>query len=402
LSEAFLEMNKQEVMELDKNYVMHTYSRIPLVIDRGEGVRVWGKDGREYLDFISGIGVNAIGHCHPEILAAINSQTQKLLHCSNLYYIEPQARLAKALCDISFADKVFFSNSGAEANEAAIKLARKFGSKQNGKLYEIITMKNSFHGRTLTTLKATGQTKYQDGFGPFPPGFKYASFNDLEAVRNSISDKTCAVMLEPVQGEGGLNVASKNFLKGLRQLCNEKGILLILDEVQCGLGRTGKMFAYEHYGIEPDIMTLAKPLGGGMPIGATLAKEDVASFFEPGNHASTFGGNPLVCSAALAFLKVVEKEALTKGAREKGEYFREKLEGLKKSFSFIKEIRGKGLMIGIKLEFPGKDIVVKCREKGLLINCTAEKILRFLPPLVVEKKDIDEAMEVLKYVLRHA
>jgi len=393
-------MNKQEIMKLDEKYVMHTYSRIPLVVNRGKGTRVWDKDGRDYLDFISGIGVNAIGHCHPEILAAINSQIQRLLHCSNLYYIEPQARLAKALCDISFAEKVFFSNSGAEANEAAIKLARKFGSKQNGKPYEIITMKDSFHGRTLATLKATGQTKYQDGFGPFPPGFKYAPFNNLEAVRSLISDKTCAIMLEPVQGEGGLNVASENFLQSLRQLCNEKGILLILDEVQCGLGRTGKMFAYQHYGIEPDIMTLAKPLGGGLPIGATLAKEKIASFFEPGNHASTFGGNPLVCSAALTFLRVLEKERLVKEAREKGEYFKEKLEELKDSFSFIKEIRGKGLMIGIKLEFPGKDIVVKCREKGLLINCTAEKILRFLPPLIVEKKDIDEAVEILRCVMR--
>ena len=394
-------MNKQQVMELDKNYVMHTYSRIPLVINRGKGVRVWDKDGREYLDFISGIGVNAIGHCHSEILAAINFQAQKLLHCSNLYYIEPQAKLAKALCDISFAEKVFFSNSGAEANEAAIKLARKFGSKQNNKSYEMITMKDSFHGRTLATLKATAQTKYQGGFGPFPPGFKYAPFNDLEAVRGLISSKTCAIMLEPIQGEGGLNVASENFLKGLRQLCDEKEILLILDEVQCGLGRTGEMFAYEHYAIEPDIMTLAKPLGGGLPIGATLAKEEIASFFEPGNHASTFGGNPLVCSAALAFLKVLEKEKLVKEVREKGKYFKEKLEELRNSFSFIEEIRGKGLMIGIKLEFSGKDIVVKCQEKGLLINCTAEKVLRFLPPLVVKKKDIDKAMEILRWTMNH-
>ncbi|GAF93133.1 unnamed protein product, partial [marine sediment metagenome] len=249
--------------------------------------------------------MNAIGHCHPEVVGAINYQTKKLFHCSNLYYIELEAKLAKALCDISFADKVFFSNSGAEANEAAIKLARKFGSKQNVKLYEIITMKDSFHGRTITTLKATGQTKYQHGFGPFTPGFRYAPFNDLKSVRSSISDETCAIMMEPVQGEGGLNVACQDFLKGLRQLCDEKGILLILDEVQCGLGRTGKLFAYQHYGIEPDIMTLAKPLAGGMPIGVTLAKERIASFFEPGNHASTFGGNPVVCSAALAFLKVV-------------------------------------------------------------------------------------------------
>jgi acetylornithine/succinyldiaminopimelate/putrescine aminotransferase len=251
-------------------------------------------------------------------------------------------------------------------------------------------------------LKATGQTKYQHGFGPFTPGFRYASFNDLKAVRSSVSNKTCAIMLEPVQGEGGLNVASENFLKGLRQLCDKKGILLILDEVQCGLGRTGEMFAYEHYRIEPDIMTLAKPLGGGMPIGATLAKEKIASFFEPGNHASTFGGNPVVCSAALAFLKVLEEENLVEGAREKGEYFREELEKLRDTFSFIKEIRGKGLMIGLRLTFPGKNMVEKCREEGLLINCTTENVLRFLPPLIVEKKDIDKAVKILKEVMRRA
>lgn len=395
-------MNKQEVMEMDKKYVMQSYSRIPIVIDRGKGVRVWDKDGKEYLDFVSGIGVNAIGHCHPEVLAAISSQMQRLFHCSNLYYIELQTQLAKALCDVSFADKVFFCNSGAEANEAAIKLVHKFGSKQKGRPYEIITMEDSFHGRTLATLKATGQTKYQDDFGPFPPGFKYAPFNDLEGVRNSVSHKTCAIMLEPIQGEGGLSVASESFITGLRQLCDERGILLVVDEVQCGLGRTGKMFAYEHYGIEPDIMTLAKCLGGGMPIGATLAKEEIASLFGPGSHASTFGGNPLVCSAALAFLKVLEKEKLVERAKEKGKYFREKLMGLKKKFPFLKEIRGKGLMVGLKLTFPGKDVVAKCRQKGLLINCTAENVLRFLPPLIVDNKDIDEAIEILKSVMRRA
>ncbi len=392
-------MNKEEVMKLDKKYVMHTYSRIPLVVDRGEGVRVWGKDGQGYLDFISGIGVNAIGHCHPAVVAAIDDQTRKLFHCSNLYYIELEAKLAKALCDISFADKVFFSNSGAEANEAAIKLARRFGSKQNGKTHDIITMKDSFHGRTITTLIATGQTKYQDGFGPFTPGFRYAPFNDLEAARRLVSNETCAIMVEPVQGEGGLNVASQEFLKGLRQLCDEKRILLILDEVQCGLGRTGELFAYQHYGIEPDILTLAKPLAGGMPIGATLAKEKVASFFEPGNHASTFGGNPVVCAAALAFLRVVKEEGLVEGAREKGEYFRGELEKLRESFSFIKEIRGKGLMIGLELTFSGKSMVEECREEGLLINCTAGNVLRFLPPLISSKKDIDEAIEILRQVM---
>ncbi len=394
-------MNNQTLMRLDKKYVMHTYSRIPIAIERGKGVRVWDSDGKDYLDFISGIGVNAVGHCHPEIVKALENQLKKLLHCSNLYHIELQAQLAQALCEISFADKVFFSNSGAEANEAAIKLARKFGSKLDGRRYEIITMEGSFHGRSLATLKATAQTKYQNGFGPFPPGFKYAPFNDLQGVKKVISPKTCAVMLEPIQGEGGINVASEAFLCGLRELCDKKDILLILDEVQCGLARTGKMFAYQHYGIEPDVMTLAKPLGGGMPIGATLAKEKVSSAFEPGTHASTFGGNPLACSAALAFLKVVKNENLVERARERGNYFRTGLEPLKKKFPFVKNIRGKGLMIGLELSFPGKDIVKRCRERGLLINCTVEKVLRSLPPLIVEEPDIDEAVKIMDGVFSH-
>jgi len=394
-------MDAQEIMELDKKYVMHTYARIPLVIDKGNGVRVQDKEGKEYLDFISGIGVNAIGHCHPKVLNAIKEQSQKLLHCSNLYYIEPQAKLAEKLCSLSFADKVFFSNSGAEANEAAIKLARKFGSKKSGesRYYEIITMENSFHGRTLTTLAATAQTKYQKGFSPLPCGFKYAPFNDLKGVKKLISDKTCAIMLEPIQGEGGIKVATELFLKSLRELCEEEEILLILDEVQCGLGRTGKLFAYQHYGIEPDIMTLAKPLGGGLPIGAALAKENVAASFEPGNHASTFGGNPLVCAAALAFLNVVEEERLVERAHERGKYFKNKLEELSEKFPFIKEVRGKGLMIGVELEFEGKDIVNECRKEGLLINCTSKNVLRFLPPLTIEEDDIDEAIVILNKVL---
>ncbi|TET46499.1 aspartate aminotransferase family protein [Candidatus Aerophobetes bacterium] len=386
-------MDTQLAMQMDKKYVMQSYSRIPLVIDKGRGVRVWDKEGREYLDFISGIGVNAIGHCHPEILRALTHQAKRLLHCSNLYYIEPQANLARALCEVSFADKVFFSNSGAEANEAAIKLARRWGK---GKRYEIITMKESFHGRTVTTLRATAQTKYQKGFGPFPPGFKYSPFNDLERLKERVSEKTCAIMLEPIQGEGGIRMASEDFMEGVWEICRGKRILLILDEIQCGLGRTGKMFAYQHYGIEPDIMTLAKPLAGGLPMGATLAKEEVASLFKPGDHASTFGGNPLVSSAALAFLKVMEEENLVKKAEEIGEYFGERLKELKAKYSLIKEIRGKGLMRGIELEFEGKGVVEKCRYQGLLINCTAKKVLRFLPPLTVKKEEIDQAVDILQ------
>ena len=386
-------MDTQMAMQMDKKYVMQSYSRIPLVIDKGKGVRVWDKEGREYLDFISGIGVNAIGHCHPEILRALTHQAKRLLHCSNLYYIEPQANLARALCEISFADKVFFSNSGAEANEAAIKLARRWGK---DKRYEIITMEESFHGRTVTTLRATAQTKYQKGFGPFPPGFKYSPFNDLERLKERVSEKTCAIMLEPIQGEGGIRMASEDFMEGVWEICRGKRILLILDEIQCGLGRTGKMFAYQHYGIEPDLMTLAKPLAGGLPMGATLAKEEVASLFKPGDHASTFGGNPLVSSAALAFLKVMEEENLVKKAEEIGKYLGERLKELKAKYSLVKEIRGKGLMRGIELEFEGKGVVEKCRYQGLLINCTAKKVLRFLPPLTVKKEDIDQAVDILQ------
>ncbi|MEA3485181.1 MAG: acetylornithine transaminase [Candidatus Aerophobetes bacterium] len=394
-------MDTHQIMELDKKYVMHTYARIPLVVAKGNGVRVQDKEGKKYLDFISGIGVNAIGHCHPKVLNAVKEQSQKILHCSNLYYIEPQAKLAKKLCTLSFADKVFFSNSGAEANEASIKLARKFASKKSGegKRYEIITMENSFHGRTLTTLTATAQTKYQRGFSPLPRGFKYAPFNDLEGVKKLISDKTCAIMLEPIQGEGGINVSTESFLKGLRELCDKEEILLILDEIQCGLGRTGRLFAYQHYGIEPDIMTLAKPLGGGLPIGAALAKENVAASFEPGDHASTFGGNPLACAAALAFLNVVEEEGLVEKARQMGNYFKNKLEELSEKFPFIREIRGKGLMIGVELEFEGKNIVNECRKQGLLINCISKNVLRFLPSLIIEEDDIDQAVGILDKVL---
>ncbi|NQS89042.1 aspartate aminotransferase family protein [Patescibacteria group bacterium] len=393
-------MSTDEVIKVSENFLMHTYSRIPIVIERGEGPRVWDKEGKCYLDFISGIGVMVLGYSHPCILKAMEEQAKNLVHCSNLYYIYPQAKLAEKLCELSFADKVFFSNSGAEANEAAVKLARKFGASRGA--YEIVAMENSFHGRTLATLGLTGQAKYREGFGPFPPGFKFAPFNDLEGVKEAISPKTCAVIVEPIQGEGGINVAFPDFLEGLADLCKRKGILLILDEIQCGLGRTGKLFAYQHYQIKPDIMTLAKPLAEGLPIGVTLAKEEVASAFKPGNHASTFGGNPLVCAAGLAFLKVLEEEKLVERAEKKGRYFQGKLQNLKKRFSFIQEIRGKGLMLGMELNIKeGKRIVEECREKGLLINLTVGKVLRFIPPLIVENSDIDEAVDILENVFKN-
>ena len=392
-------MTTKEIIKRAERFLMPTYTRIPLVIEKGQGVRVWDSEGKEYLDFISGIGVMAVGHCHPEIIKAIQGQVKELIHCSNLYHIRLQVELAEELCKFSFADRVFFSNSGAEANEAAIKLARKFGSSRGA--FEILSMENSFHGRTLGTLGITGQTKYQKGFGPFfASGVRFVPFNDLSQVEQGFSSKTCAVILEPIQGEGGIQVADKSFLQGLRQLCDQKGILLILDEIQCGLGRTGRLFAYEHYGIEPDILTVAKPLGGGFPMGATLAREEVANSFQPGDHASTFGGNPLACAAALAFLRVLIEERLVEKAEERGNYFRQQLEKIKEEFHLVKEVRGKGLMVGMELYSGAREVVKECRERGLLINCTAGETLRFLPPLIVQKEDINRALEILAESLR--
>ena len=392
-------MTTEQIIKRAERFLMPTYTRIPLVIEKGQGVRVWDREGKEYLDFISGIGVMEVGHCHPEIVKAIQSQVKELIHCSNLYHIRLQVELAEELCKFSFADRVFFSNSGAEANEAAIKLARKFGSSRGA--FEILSMENSFHGRTLGTLGITGQTRYQKGFGPFfASGVRFVPFNDLSQVEQGFSSKTCAVILEPIQGEGGIQVADKSFLQGLRQLCDQKGILLILDEIQCGLGRTGRLFAYEHYGIEPDILTVAKPLGGGFPMGATLAREEVANSFQPGDHASTFGGNPLACAAALAFLRVLIEERLVEKAEERGNYFRQQLEKIKEEFHLVKEVRGKGLMVGMELYSGAREVVKECRERGLLINCTAGETLRFLPPLIVQKEDINRALEILAESLR--
>ena len=393
-------MDSQQIIRESQKYLMPTYSRIPIAIERGEGVRVWDKKGKEYLDFISGIGVMAIGHSHPKICEVINEQSSRLVHCSNLYHIESQVKLAKKLTQLSFADKAFFCNSGAEANETALKLARKFGYKKDA--YEIVAMENSFHGRTLATIGLTGEEKYRKWFAPFPPGFKFAPFNDLGDLEKNITSKTCALIMEPIQGEGGIQEASPDFLEGAREICTERDVLLIFDEVQCGLGRTGKWFAYQHYHVEPDIITLAKPLGAGLPIGVALAKDRVATVFSPGDHASTFGGGSLISSVALRFLEIMEQEGLVERAAQRGAYFKEKLTLLKKKFSFIRQIRGKGLMLGVELEFEGKPVLDKARGKGLLINVTKGKTLRFLPPLVVTEEDIDEAIFILSDALREA
>jgi acetylornithine/N-succinyldiaminopimelate aminotransferase len=387
------------LIEQSQRNLANTYTRFPIVLVKGKGCRVWDINNRQYLDFASGIAVNNLGHCHPGVVKAIRAQAKKLLHVSNLYYIKPQIELARLLTANSFADRVFFGNSGSEANEAAIKLARKYGNEILGGKYEIITAYGSFHGRTIATVSATGQEKFHAGFQPLLPGFKYIPFNDLEAARTAISSQTCALMVEPIQGEGGVYLPADSYLKGLRELCREKGILLIFDEIQVGMGRTGRLFAYEHYGVPPDIMTLAKALGGGVAIGAMLTTEEIARCFTPGSHGTTFGGNPLATAAGVAAVSTILEDGVLENCRGIGEYLFAQLKALKGQFNFIREVRGKGLMIGIELDFEGAEIVNRCLEKGLLINCTAGKVLRFLPPLIVIKKEIDEAIKIFTQVL---
>ncbi|HHW41169.1 MAG TPA: acetylornithine transaminase [Syntrophomonadaceae bacterium] len=388
-------MTGEEVLKCGEEYLMQTYSRSPLVPVRGRGARVWDAGGRCYLDFLSGIAVNSVGHCHPRVVAAIREQAGELIHCSNLYWSGPQVKLARELASLSGLDRAFFCNSGAEANEAAIKLVRKYGY-EHGKTYpEIVTFTNSFHGRTLGTLAATGQEKFSKGFAPLPGGFRHIPFNDVEALRGAITPETVAILVEPVQGEGGVYPATPEFMAALAEIRAAQGVLLVYDEVQCGLGRTGKMFAFEHYGVRPDVLVLAKALGGGLPIGAVVAREEVANAFRPGSHGSTFGGNPVACAAALAVLQVIREEGLVEKAERVGRYFKMRLEELKDGFQVIREVRGRGLMLGIELDRPGKELVGLCEERGLLVNCTAEYVLRFLPPLIIGMDEVDEAVSIL-------
>jgi predicted acetylornithine/succinylornithine family transaminase len=381
---------------------MNTYNRFPIAPRKGSGIKVWGFDGREYLDFLGGIAVNVLGHCHPKVVIAIQKQAQRLIHVSNFYHIEPQIRFAKMLVEHSFADRVFFCNSGAEANEAAIKLARKYAKDHHREdCFEIITALNSFHGRTITTLAATGQTKFQKGFEPLTPGFTHVEFNKFEDLKKAVNSKTCAVMLEPLQGEGGVKPANPEYLREVREFCTEREVLLILDEVQTGMGHTGKLFAYEHYGIVPDVMTLGKGLGGGVPIGATLATEKVASAFEPGSHGSTFGGNPLVCAAAMATMETILEDGILLSECDRlGKYFVRKLMELKDEYpNIILDVRGKGLLIGVEVNQDCRPLVTECMNRGVLINCTAGSTLRFAPPLIVRQENIDRVIEVLDEVL---
>jgi len=384
--------------ETDK-YIFSTYKRFPIVLVKGKGARVWDQDGKEYLDFFSGLAVCSLGHCHPKVVEAIEVQAKTLLHVSNLFHTKPQIELARLLVENSFADKVFFCNSGAEANEGAIKLTRKYMRDKKEDRFEIIAMRNSFHGRTLATITATGQEKFKEGFDPLMPGFAHVPFADMDAVQKAVTEKTAAIMVEPVQGEGGVNCPSDNYLKELRAFCDEKKLLLIFDEIQVGLGRTGKLFAYEHYGITPDIMTLAKALAGGLPIGALLARDEVAKSFIPGTHASTFGGNPLVTAAGIAAFTALKDPVLLEKCSSMGAYFMDELNRLKKKHPVIREVRGKGLIIAMELTMPGAEVVNKCLQKGVLINCVQDNVIRFLPPLIVTKEEVDHVVALLDEVL---
>jgi len=389
-------MNTREIMALFDRYVIANYSRMPIAIVRGQGTRIWDAEGRCYLDFFPGWGVNGIGHCHPRVVAAIREQAGRLLHVANHFYMEPQGRLAELLSTRSFGGKCFFCNSGAEAVDGAVKLAR---LASGGRKYGIITMLNSFHGRTFCGVSATGQAKYQQGLGPLLPGFKHVPFNDLEAVRAAVDESTCAVLVEPVQGEGGVNIARPDFMRGLRQLCDERGLFLICDEVQTGVGRTGRWFGHQHFDIAPDIMTLAKALGGGVAIGGLVARPEVAQHLVPGTHASTFGGNPLACAAAIATIEAIEAEGLLENARRIGEHIGRRFAQFKQKFSFVRDGRTLGCMCGLELDRPGAGIVKRCLEKGLLVNCTHDTVIRLLPALTTTPAEVDEAMDIMERTL---
>lgn len=392
-------MTTDEIRALYDANIMNTYGTRRLAMDRGAGMTLWDVEGNEYLDFFAGIAVANVGHCHPKVTKAICDQAQKLVHASNLYYHEPQAKLAALLSENSFADQWFFSNSGAEANEGAIKLARRYWVQAGSPKPVIVTAHQSFHGRTMTTLTASGQAKLHDGFAPLMQGFKYANFNDLNDLEANITPDVGAILLEPIQGEGGIRTCNPDYLKKVRELCDAKNVLMILDEIQTGCGRTGKLFAYEHAGIEPDIITLAKGLGNGVPIGAFGCKARIASGFSVGSHGSTFGGNPLCSSAALATLQVVLDEGLVDNARDVGAYFLEKLEGLKSKYSFIEDVRGSGLMIGVQFDRPVTDILNTMVDKRIICGPAGPNVLRFLPALIVTKEQVDHVVSVLDSIL---
>jgi len=385
--------------ELEHKYLMHTVERVPVTLVRGEGARVWDEDGREYLDFVGGWAVDSLGHCHPAVAEAVTEQVHNLIQTSNQFYTIPQIRLAELLVRNSCLQKVFFCNSGAEANEGAVKLARRYGQHHLDGAYEVISMTGSFHGRTLGMVAATGQVKHQQPYIPLPTGFINVEYNNIEAIESATTERTCAVMLEPVQGEGGVNLPDDNYLAAVREWCDQKGILLILDEIQTGIGRIGTLFGYEQYGIEPDVMTLAKGLGSGVPIGAILAK-DGASVFVPGEHGSTFGGNPLACAAAYATLKFILDNDIAGNVREVGQYLISGLEGLKQKHQFVTDVRGRGLLVAMEFNSDiAGSVLTACLDKGLLVNRLKPNALRFIPPLIIGKGEVDEALGILDKAL---
>jgi acetylornithine/N-succinyldiaminopimelate aminotransferase len=389
-------MNTQEVIAQFNQYVIGNYGRLPRVITRGEGNYLYDLDGNKILDFFPGWAVSGIGHCHPKVVEALRKQAGKLLHIDNTFYTIEQGHLARLLSERAFGGKCFFCNSGAEANEAALKLARRHTPKEK---YKYITAQHGFHGRTFGAVTATGQPKYHEGFMPMLAGFEYVPFNDIDALTKVFTNEVCGVLIEPIQGEGGVNEATPEYMQTIRDLCDENGALMILDEVQTGMGRTGRWFGYQHYDIVPDIITMAKTLGGGVAIGAMMARPEIAASLVPGTHASTFGGNPLACAAAIATIEAIEEEKLIDNANQMGKYAVEKLLELKQKFPIISGLRGKGLMIGIQLTSPGAAIVSKCLEKCLRINCTQNTVLRFMPSMTVTKEQIDQAIHILQEVL---
>ena len=395
LNQEVQQLSQNDWQELEKKLFLKTGKRGPVTLVRGQGALVWDDQGREYLDFVAGWAVNSLGNCPAVVVEALEKQAKTLIHAADQFYTVPQIELAQLLVEHSCLDRVFFCNSGAEANEGAVKLARRYGKLRLNGAYEVITALNSFHGRTLAMTAATGQSKFHEPYTPLPSGFLNVEYNNIEAIKRATSEKTCAVMLEPIQGEGGVNVPDDDYLQKVQSWCREKGILLILDEVQTGAGRTGTLFAYEQYGVEPDIMTLAKGLGSGVPIGAFLAKEEV-SVFSPGEHGSTFGGNPLVCAAAYAALKYVIDHNIPAQAKRIGNYFMTQLEGLKQQFDFITEVRGRGLLIALEFNQEiAEKLLMACLDKGLLVNRLKPNAVRFMPPLIITEKEVDKAVAIL-------
>ena len=392
-------MRMKYSIDCAEQLLLKTYNRYQVVFDHGDGIKLFDTDGKEYLDFFAGIAVQGLGYNYKGINEALKSQADKLWHISNYFYNEPVIEAGEKLLDISWMEKVFFTNSGTEAIEGAIKIAKKYGIKTGGR-FEIIAMEGSFHGRSLGALSVTGNEHYREDFYPLIPGVKFAKYNDIESVKNLVSDKTCAIILETVQGEGGIHPATKEFLEGIKKLTDEHDLILILDEIQCGMGRTGQYFAWQEYDIKPDVMTVAKALGNGVPIGAFLTSGKASDVLKPGDHGSTYGGNPLVCAVASKVLDIFKEDDITGNVKAVGDYLKEKLEGMAKEYPFIKEVRGKGLLLGMEFDIPVADIIKSALldEKMVLINA-GSNILRFIPPLIISKEDVDDALERLKRVL---